>query len=155
MHELMVTCQELVKEDVDELVSGYTQPLPLPIGPPSAVAEPAKELDDSNAECLALAVKPDEETFAAMRWASQLCDDSNVLSLIRSLPKEIVDEQVRAYRARDSAASAAVAVVSTKAAKLNIGTGDKVPRMAVRMMVAARFHKYCQRNGIHADRKLP
>ena len=42
MHELMVTCQELVKEDVDELVSGYTQPLPLPIGPPSAVAEPAK-----------------------------------------------------------------------------------------------------------------
>ena len=41
MHELMVTCQELVKEDVDELVSGYTQPLPLPIGPPSAVAEPA------------------------------------------------------------------------------------------------------------------
>ena len=61
--------------------------------PPTAVAEPAPP----TAETLEV-VDPDEETFAAMRWASKLQDDSCVLSLIHSLPKEIVHEQVVLYR---------------------------------------------------------
>ena len=45
-------------------------------------------------------MNPDEETFAAMRWASKFKNDSCVLSLIRTLPKEIVDEQVVIYKKR-------------------------------------------------------
>ena len=49
---------------------------------------------------------PDQETFEAMRWASRLQDDASSLSLIRSLPAEIVREQVHASRKTDETAVA-------------------------------------------------
>ena len=147
MHDLMAACQELNKKDVVELWSGDTKFLAVPVAPPSAVAEPAKELPDLNEEDLP--VTPDEETFAAMRWASKLGHDSNVLSLIRSLPKEIVDEQVRLYIERDPLAAVGLA---KKEAKIHICLPT---RMGVRMLVAQRFHRYCQTHGINTLKRLP
>ena len=49
---------------------------------------------------------PAAETVAALRWASQLPQDWNVLSLLRAIPKAILEEQVRLYRIRDESAVA-------------------------------------------------
>jgi len=75
-----------------------------------------------------------------------------VLSLIRALPNEIVEEQVRNYRERSSTA---VAAVPAHPDKLRLGTSASSDRLGVKMMVAARFHRYCHSHGIHADKKLP
>jgi hypothetical protein len=148
MHELMVACQELEQDDVAKLVPGYTGSiLALSIGSPSAVAAPVEEVADPAEEHVT--VQPDEETFAAIRWVSKLGDDHNVLSLIRSLPAEIVDEQVRAYRQRGETA---VAVLSTNPPKLKVGAK---PTLCMRMKVSARYHKYRQSNGIPIGQKLP
>ena len=105
MHHLMACLQELKWEDVEAYGSGGTQIIAAPIVPAAAVAEPedqsAKDEND---------VKPDEETFAAMRWASQLQDDASVLYLLRSLPTAIVEEQVRLYRGQQETAVARTAV---------------------------------------------
>lgn len=145
MHELMLALQELDSEVVQTLVAGCTEPLALPFGPPSAVAAPTQDPTEEDVE-----VRPDDETFAAMRWASCLEDDCNVLSLIRSLPKTVVDEQLRAYRARSIAS--AVAVVGTTS-KLDIG--NRYPDLNKRWLIAARFHKYCAGNGINITNTLP
>ena len=113
MHDAMVVLQELEEEDVSAYRSGVAQivtaPIAAPIAAPVAVAEAVEQsaIDEDIG-------KPDEESFAAMRWASKLDDDANVLSLLRSLPKQIVEEQVQLYRKRDETA---VAARSTYAAK--------------------------------------
>ena len=86
----MVALQELEWEDVQLYRSGGTQIIADPIAPAGAAAEPADQsaIDEN-------VVKPDEETFAAMRWASKLEDDANVLCLLRSLPKPGVEAQVQ------------------------------------------------------------
>ena len=129
MQQLMAYCQELDAKDV-QLSSGDDQ-LPgvssgddqLPIAPPAAVAEPAEELAVMKPE--EPAVAPDEETFAAMQWVSKLSDDSNVLSLIRSLPQAVVDEQVCLYKKRNETAVVAAATPTSKL-KVN-GSGAKLP----------------------------
>ena len=88
---------------------------------------------------------PDEETFAAMHWASKLSDDASVLCLIRSLPKDIVEEQVQKYRAREQTA---VAVFEKQ-----IVVRDGFHR--TRNLVAERFHNYLARNNMNADKRLP
>jgi hypothetical protein len=82
-------------------------------------------------------------------WASKLDDDANVLGLIRSLPKEIVQEQVRLYEKR---AETAVAEAAKEKPKLQLCPN---PRYQLRMLVAQRFHLYCQRQGIVADKRMP
>ena len=47
-----------------------------------------------------------EDTMSAMRWACKLKNDCSVLELVRSLPAEIVQEQVRLWKARGDAPSA-------------------------------------------------
>ena len=88
---------------------------------------------------------PDEETFAAMHWASKLSDDASVLCLIRSLPKDIVEEQVQKYRACEQTA---VAVFEKQ-----IVVRDGFHR--TRNLVAERFHNYLARNNMNADKRLP
>ncbi len=95
MQELMVALQEVDGEDLKKRKSGGTKILAAPSAPAPAFVEPAKESADPQD-----VAAPTEETFEAMRWASHLGSDSAVLSLIRSLPKEIVEEQVHSYRKR-------------------------------------------------------
>jgi hypothetical protein len=144
MHDVMASLQELRLEDVRIYSSGGTQIVAAPIAPAAAVAEPADEsaIDEN-------VVKPDEETFAAMRWASKLGDDANVLCLLRSLPKQIVEEQVQLYRKRDETA---VAVRDEAATEIDI---NNKPRYHVRMLVAQRFHMFCHRDGIVSDKRMP
>jgi len=153
MHELMAACQELDRKDVNELWSGGAQtPVTLPIAQPPAVAAPA-EACDLNEEDLILAVKPDEETFAAMRWASKLGDDCNVLSLIRSLPAKIVEEQVRAFRKKEpQSRNAEDKEIATKAKRITITNS---PLLHTKMMVAERFHMYCRQRGLKCAERLP
>ena len=108
---------------------------------PTAVAEAA----DPNADPKDV-VTPDAEIFKAIVWASKLRDDSNVLSLIRSLPKEIVEEQVRLYRNRKTA------VVTEEQRRICVGPN---PHHRVRLMVGQRFAIYCHNRGILIRDRMP
>ena len=145
MHDIMVALQELEQKAVYLYRSHGTQLVTAPEAAPTAVAEPIAltAMDEDR-------VKPDEETFAAMRWASKLADDASVLSLLRALRKEIVEEQVRLYRQRDETAVAARANTTTK-----ITLNDNAPQYHVKMLVAQRFHAYCQQNCISPDKTMP
>ncbi len=141
LHDIMVACQELSHEDV-ELSKHVTAPKTkhAPTEPSPAVADLA---------IAAVVEAPDEETFAAMQWASKLEDDSCVLSLIRSLPKHVVEEQVSLYRQRDETA---VAVAQGPTRKISVGPRA---RFHTRMTVAHRFHTFCQSRDIVVNERLP
>ena len=77
MHDVMAACQELRYEDLETYRSGDAQIIAAPTAPAPAVADLAVAAAEQKD-----VVTPDEETFAAMRWASKLDDDSCVLGLI-------------------------------------------------------------------------
>ena len=104
MHELMAALQEVEKEDLAKAWGDDTLVLVKPFEPAPAVPEPAPQ--SAVAEDVAA---PSEEAFAVVRWASRLQSDSSVLSLIRSLPKEVVEEQVQLYGKRAETAVAETA----------------------------------------------
>ena len=141
IHDIMVACQELREEDVSLYRSGNAKILAAPTAPAPAVADPALA-----APAVEDVVTPDEETFEAMRWASKLEDDSCVLALIRSLPKDVVEEQVALYRRRDETAVAVAAVSQGHTPKIRLAPQD---RFQTRMLVACRFHIYCFHEDIH------
>ena len=93
LHDLMVACQELEKADVILYRSGEVVVIDAPTAPAPAFADLAVETAEHQ-----VVLAPDAETFSAMRWASKLNDDACVLSLMHSLPKELVEEQVTLYR---------------------------------------------------------
>ena len=141
MLELMVACQELESTDLAAASTHIFVPSGA-VAPPAVAAAPA------------VADKPEEtfetvpqETFEAIRWASNLQDAANVLSLCRSLPGEIIQEQLRLYRNRE--AQPAVADIPQPIVI------DHKTRYHERMLVAARFHKYCKSHGIVVDQRLP
>lgn len=146
MQDLMAVCQELQMETVTLSRSGEAAILAVPIAPAPAVAEPAAQL-----AVAAPMETPSAETFAAMRWASKLEHDSNVLILIRSLPSQIVDEQVRLYRQKEETAVAETA----KEARPILSLSHILAHYHERMKVAQRFHLYCQSNGILVHDRLP
>jgi len=151
MHDVMVACQELLADDVTQARSESSLALAVPVAPAPAVAEP--ELGEEIADPKDAAT-PDAKTFAAMRWASKLQDDSHVCNLIRSLPKEIVEEQVRLHEiaVATSTAETAVAELPKKQRKLQLCS---TPHYHQRMLVAQRFHLYCQSEGIKVGSRLP
>ena len=101
MHELMVALQEVAQEDLDNAWCDGTLEIRKPLEVAPAVLEPAPQ--SAVAESVAA---PSEEIFAAMRWASHMQTDSAVLSLIRSLPPAVVEEQVQLYGKRHETAVA-------------------------------------------------
>jgi hypothetical protein len=143
MHDLMAALQELEWEDVTLSQSGGTAIPACPIAPAPPVAEPAETSAESEV------IQPDGNTFKAMRWASQLQDDGSVLSLIHSLPKEIVEEQVVLYGKR---AETAVAAAALKKDKILFCTNTPWSRQ---MQVAARFHKFCESRCIVVEKRMP
>ena len=151
MQDLMAACQELDASDVALSRSGSGAALAAPVAPAPAVAEAelgqqAVVIEDVATAC--------ETNLVAMRWASKLEDDCHVLSLIRALPKAIVEEQVRlhAVAVADNVSETALVPVPQKQAKLQIGPS---PRWQQRMAVARRFHSYCKSQGIVPEDKLP
>ncbi len=147
LHDIMVACQELRQEDVSLYRSGDAKILAAPTAPAPAVAESAVAAVEQKE-----VVTPDEETFAAMRWASKLDDDSCVLGLIRSLPKEVVEEQLSLYRRRDETAVAVTAQEQDPKPRIHLSPNA---RYHTRVLVAQRFHSYCQTNGIVVEKRLP
>ena len=94
---------------------------------------------------------PDEETFEAMRWATQLPHDACVLNLIEALPQAIIQEQVHAYRHRHA---------TTVPEKANRNDTDKIRVSATshynaQMLAAQRFHMYSRDHGIVPDQRMP
>ena len=121
MHELMEACQELSKTDVAETAVAETAVAPAPSAlapapsaPAPSVAENAKPSSDGMGDSL-----PDEETHKSLQWASKLQDDANAISLFRSLPQAIINEQVELYRSR----STEPAVAAHPPDKLDLGIG--------------------------------
>jgi len=145
MQEVMALCGELKRDDV-QLARGV-QDAVAPAAPPAAAAEPVEE-----AVVPQEAAAPDEETMKAMRWASHLPDDASVLRMIRSLPKEIVEEQVRAYRRGETAVAERGKAASAERIKIRCASA---PSYAQRMLVAQRFHTYCRSRGIEPNMRMP
>ena len=143
LHDLMVACQELPHEDVKLYREWGCGTITPPIAPAPAAAELVVAVAE-DAEPI------DEAAFAAMRWATHLNNDGCLLRLIRSLPKEIVEEQVIAHRRSKEAAAAAV----EEAPRPKIGLCPRA-QLRTRMQVAQRFHMYCRRNAIAVDKRMP
>ena len=143
LHDIMVATCELDQEDVDLYRSEDTTSVAANWAPSPTAAQPAPAVAELEV------VIPDEETFSAMRSVSKLKDDSVVLSLILSLPKQVVHEQVAIYRQSEITKATAGAVVSTK---IKLGTRATV---AIRNVVAHRFHMYILENDILLDVSMP
>ena len=145
MHDLMEACQELPRTDVAAFRAVENQPPAPPIAPATAVAEEnAKPSSDDMGDSL-----PDEETLKALQWASRLQDDANVISLFRSLPQAIINDQVELYRRR----STEPAVAAGPSDKVELGRGS--PGHKIRMLVAMRFHTFCRKHHIIVNERLP
>jgi len=123
MMELMAACQELRSSDV-ALYSFHTSPAGhAPTAPAPAVAAPLHAPEEQGDH-----VQADEETLKAMRWASKLGGDANVLALIRSLPTQIVKEQVALYRKQDETAVAEPQPPDAKTLPADVG-GATLPQL--------------------------
>jgi hypothetical protein len=140
MHDLMLACQELQEEDLEALRRSADIKVAPPTAPAAAVAlgKPAELMERA---------MPDEETFAAMRWATRLPHDAAVLGLIRSLPQAVVEEQIRLYRQHQREGVAAVA-------EKKILVSKALP-LSERRLIAKRFDAYCQRSGVAAKDRMP
>ena len=147
IHDIMLATQELDPGDVDKAkLCNSKLSLDAPEAPSTAVADKGdKAVED--AMVLVDAATVDEETIAAMRWASKLTEDANVLNLIHSLPKAVIEEQVILYRKHNT--QLAVAEPKTTPAKIRVGPRAK---LAERHKVAARYHKAKQENAANSDR---
>jgi len=155
LHDLMVACQELPDELVTQARSagpaGFEAPAvaaPARLEVPAVAAPAIAEISEEPETSLMLA-RPDEETYAAMRWASQLDSDDNVLSLIRNLPRGIIDEQLELYRHREDTP----AVADTNLKPIVVSTQHIACHK--RNLIAERFHKYCRSHGIVLTARLP
>ena len=150
--DLLVAAQELDFEDVQLCCSdgSLSAVAALPMAPAPAVADPPAIAEEAVApqEEHELEAVPDE-TLDAMRWASNLDRDANVLALIRSLPPQIIEEQVVLYRDREKPAVAAAHAQDKQLVLSRMHTYQQ------RMAVALRFHRYCEARGIHHDGKMP
>ena len=97
MQELMAALEEVDKDDLKKSKMQEVQPKGVTQIDSAALvpafAARAKEASEPEDDATL-----DEETFKALQWASKLKDYASLLSLMRSLPKEIVQEQVRLYR---------------------------------------------------------
>ena len=150
MHELMSRLQEVDAEDLAKSKMQEVRPTEVThhavVAPAPAVAAPAKEADEP--EDVATL---DEETYKALQWASKLNNYSALLSLMRSLPNAVIQEQVLLYRNR--APETAVAVTAkAEQSHIRIGPGS---RYNLKMMVGHRFHFYCDSRGINGDQRMP
>ena len=146
MQEIMVALQELERKDVDDAWSdaGGTPVAQKPVDFDAAPAVPEPAPQSAAAEVVAA---PSEEIFAAIRWASKLPSSSDTLSLIRSLPPVVVEEQVQLYRKRDETA---VAETANRQPKLEVTTSSLV-RAKFRTLVAQRFEIYCKNRCMHSS----
>ena len=86
-----------------------------------------------------------EDAMSAMRWVSKLNNDCSVLELVRTLPGSVVQEQVRLWNARGTAASAP---------KQRIVVGV-APTLHVKKIVAQRFQQFCDALGLRPTDRLP
>ena len=90
-----------------------------------------------------------EETMAALSWVSGLDHDASVMALIRSLPPEVVVEQIASYRAREKTP---VADAPAKQEKVELSKNHNHQQ---RMLVAARFHLFLKARGIQLEKRMP
>ena len=134
-----INLDDLDLPDDDTIVGPPTLPLPdLPelAGPPTP-----RGTRDSEA-AVAVAEQDEIEFREALAWATSSTDDVLLLSLRRSLPEAVLDEQVRAYRAR-SAGPAAVAAPEPPATKLFV----RPLLLSHRMSAAAAYDAYLRSLG--------
>lgn len=134
MQELMVACQELSIEDL-------TVPLETAVPPLAAAAAVA---DGPELQLIPL----DDETRAALRWATNIRDTPSLLHLVQSLPPEIVKEQVIQYRRHIQEHS-----VAKPSSILSVSS---VSALSVRFEIAKLFHEFLAHKGhLGADGELP
>ena len=106
--------------------------------PPAAAASvPDEPVEEEAILAADDPIQVDEETMNAIRWASSLTDDANVLSLILDLPKGIIDDKIDEYRARDTQKTPGVQKGAT--GKFSVGPKSQLSQ---RRAVAARYHQH-------------
>mgnify|MGYP005671698245 CR=1 FL=1 len=156
MHRIMGNAMELEKSDVATATTGASsaelQPSDFETAtlgassaslqqlatPPAAAAAVPDEPVEQEAHLVADdPIQVDEETVNAIRWATRLTDDANVLSLISELPKGIIDDKIDEYRARDTQKTPGVQKGAT--GKFSVGPKSQLSQ---RRAVAARYHQH-------------
>ena len=140
MQDIMASCQEVEWADVQALRAGAADGSVKPITPPAVAAPIAAP---------SAVAEWDEETLAAMRWATNLQADATVLALTEALPKKVVEEQVMLYRKRDQAM---VATQIRPPPKISVGGR---PGYDTRMKVAERFHYHLREEGLDNAHRIP
>ena len=88
------------------------------------------------------------ETMDEMRWASKLNDDCAILALVRSLPNQVVQEQICRYNARETA-------VAARNLPNHTISFPKCPTIRCRHAVAKRFDAFLEMRGVTLARRLP
>ena len=88
-----------------------------------------------------------EDAMEAMRWASRLDNDCQVLQLARELPIQVVQEQIRMW----NESKTAVAASSSPTHKLVVGS---FPTVTLRHAVAKRFQLFCDTLGLSTANRL-
>ena len=150
MQDMMSLCGELDKDDIDKArANGHPTSVPPP-PEPSTVAGVAPPLPD-------LAAAPlDEATAEAMRWATGLELDEQIVRVTRALPDGVVREQIARYRQKKDLALMPKPAPAPQKISLQIGAGHKCgTRTAVRDEVCDRLHSAMAANSSTGDDKLP
>ena len=158
MIEILVASQELNGEEVMRAKSENNPPLPPPNHPPNAADCSEHEPPPAKTTVAAIAdialedcgeLEPvASEAMDAMRWASKLNDDCAVLALVRSLPNQVVQEQICRYNTRGSA----VAAMKLPNRKLSVGP---FPTVTCKQAVAKRFDNFIEMRGIALAKRMP
>ena len=158
MIDILVASQELDGEEVKRAKSENNPPLPPPNRPPNAAD--GGELEQTPAKTAVAAIADialedcgelepvTTEAMDAMRWASKLNDDCAVLALMRSLPNQVVQEQICRYNARETA----VAARKLPNHKMSVGP---FPTIRCKRAVAKRFDVFLEMRGVALAQRLP
>mgnify|MGYP003327701679 CR=1 FL=1 len=107
MIDLLVCTQELNHEDVRIAMHDETQIGQELTPSPHAFETAVSAICIDDAELAPVS----EDALDALRWASRLPDDLQVLALARSLPAQVVHEQIRLWKARDTAVAANLSLI--------------------------------------------
>jgi len=150
LHDLMVVCQELDADDVALMRQGNAAPHDFggaaaePPTAPAAAAHIAEPVGTAVAEC----AKPDDETFAAIQWASRLTHGAHVLNLLEALPPAVVQEQVAKYtqhKANGPSPSTVALRAQRHAGKFVVRNGTL---FSTRMTICKLFHQFRRSRGL-------
>ena len=143
MHDVMLACGELSFEDValfrsSGIIDIGTDDVATSTALSSGCVPARSDTSGDTSTAIVVFQQPEEQeqVIAALKWATKVEELGVLLGLMRSLPEQVIKEQVRLYKSHVESTSA-VAVVAV-AMKVDVHPS----KLSSRCAVAAAFDKY-------------